>query len=61
MTRWRWLTLTPDLNLELTLDSDDPKQIEMVEESAKANGITLVRVEAFDPKPLPSDYAESAE
>lgn len=56
--RWRWLTLTPDLNLELTLDSDDPKQIEMVEESAKANGISLVRIEPFDPKPLPPDYAD---
>lgn len=45
MTRWRWITLSPELNLTLTLDSDDPELIERVEHSARENRITLVRVE----------------
>lgn len=43
-TRWRWRTLS-GLPLTLTLDSDDPDQIALVERSAAANFITLERVE----------------
>jgi hypothetical protein len=45
MTSWRWVTISPDLNLTLTLDSDDPELIARVEHSAEQNRITLQRIE----------------
>ena len=45
MTTWRWLTITPEIYLTLTLDSDDPVTIALVEQSAKANGIALARID----------------
>lgn len=60
-THWRWEVISPEIVLTLTLASDDPDLIERVEESAKANGITLVRLEPDEPKPLPADYWETAE
>ena len=61
MTRWRWSAISPEINLVLTLDSDDPELVERVERSAKANGILLTRIEDPEPAPLPADYWESAE
>ena len=65
MTRWRWAAISPDIDLMLTLDSDDPEVIARVEVSAKANGIVLVRLEMDEgwpvPAPLPADYWETAE
>jgi len=61
VTRWRWATISPEIELTLTLDSDDPELIARVEHSAKEQGITLVRVESEDPEPLPADYWETAQ
>lgn len=60
-THWKWVTISPDLNLTLTLDSDDPEKIERVEKSAEANGIVLNRFNPDEPKPLPEDYWETAQ
>jgi hypothetical protein len=51
MTRWRWVTISPELGLTLTLDSDDPELVARVEESAKAQGITLQRIDESWPQP----------
>jgi hypothetical protein len=63
--KWRWHAVSPEIDLTLTLASDDPELIERVEASAKANGITLERIEPEEPArlqaPLPAEYAESAE
>lgn len=64
MTRWRWIAISPEIELTLTLDSEDPELIERVEKSALANGITLIRLgEGGWPEPakLPEDYWESAQ
>lgn len=68
MTHWRWITVSPDLDLTLTLDSDDPEMIRRVEASAEANGISLERIlgdpwvmPKDEPKPLPTDYWEGAQ
>lgn len=69
MTRWRWVTVSEDLNLTLTLDSDDPEMIERVEFAAREQHITLVRLDDDDgeavgvrePAPLPPDYWETAQ
>lgn len=64
-TRWRWATLSPEITLTLTLDSDDPELIERVEHSARENRITLIRLDPPEvpelPKPLPDDYWETAQ
>lgn len=73
-THWRWASISPEIKLTLTLDSDDPELIARVEESARANGITIHRIEAEpwpgeallskeggEPQPLPPDYWETAE
>ena len=61
MTRWRWVAMSPELKLTLTLDSDDPELIERVEYSARSRGITLVRIEEPEVQPIAADYADSAE
>lgn len=58
--QWKWKTISPDLNLTLTLDSDDPELIERVEYSARENKITLVRIEPEEAKP-PPDLSDSLE
>lgn len=70
-TRWKWVTISSDLDLTVTLDSDDPELIERVEFSAKSNGIKLRRLDDDEGWPMPSgvtppqpiapDYADSAE
>jgi len=60
-TTWRWATISPELSLTLTLDSDDPELIERVEHSARENKITLQRIVPEEPRPLPEDYAETAQ
>ena len=44
-TNWNWVTISDEIKLALTLDSDDPEVIARVEQSAEANGITLVRID----------------
>lgn len=68
--QWRWVTISPELNLTLTLDSDDPELIRQVEYSAEANKITLVRltnigqtgtIAPTGPPGPPSDLSDSLE
>jgi hypothetical protein len=76
VTRWRWVAISPEINLTLTLDSDDPELILRVEFSAAENGILLHRLDdegdagVREPAGAPldnpgdaiaQDYAESAE
>lgn len=61
MTSWRWITLSPEIKLTLSLDSDDPELIAAVERSAEANKITLQRIKPEEPAPIAEDYWESAE
>lgn len=58
MTRWRWVAMSEDIDLMLTLDSDDPETIKRVETSAKANGITLVRIAEDEGWPTPSNMKD---
>lgn len=61
-TQWRWVAISPEIRLTLTLDSTQPELVERVEASAKANGIVLERIaEPEEPEPLPEDYWESAQ
>lgn len=59
-TSWRWVAISPELKLTLTLDSSAPELIERVEASAKANGIVLERIDPEEPAP-PPDLSESLE
>ena len=61
-TKWKWATVT-GLPLTLTLDSDDPDQVALVERSAADNFISLTRIEDGEPEEAgpPPDLSDSLE